>query len=117
MNYKISGKVIRGDGYGRKIGFPTVNLDPALREGQGGSQLSEGVYCGDAILEGKKYRAGIVIGPGTKVEAHLLGFSGNAYEKEVSLEIKNFLREFKKFDTEEELIAQIRKDLQKCSQV
>ena len=109
MNYLISGKVIRGDGYGRKIGFPTVNLevkDQKLPEA--------GVYTGDAILENKKYRAGIVIDPAAKVEAHLLEYNGDAYGKEVTLEIKKFLRKFKKFDTEEELITQIKKDIKKC---
>ena len=109
MNYKISGKVIHGDGYGKKLGFPTVNLEVNNQE------LPEmGVYAGDAILENKKYKAGIVIGPYAKIEAHLLGYEGDAYGKEVTLEIKKFIREFKKFDTEEKLIIQITKDLNKC---
>ncbi len=107
--YKIQGKVIKGEGYGRKLGFPTVNLEI---DNQGLPKI--GVYAGEAILENKKYRAGIVFGPLNKVEAHLLGYSGNAYGKEVTLEIKKFIREFKKFDIEKELIAQIKKDLEMC---
>lgn len=111
MNYIISGNVVRGDGYGRKIGFPTVNLEYKARD-----LPSAGVYAGVAILDGMDYRAGIVVGPEAKLEAHLLGYSGDAYGKEVTLKIKKFLREFKKFNTEEELIKQIKEDLKKCLQ-
>jgi len=108
MNFTISGKVIRGDGYGKKLGFPTVNLKVSNQD------LPEaGVYAGNAVLEGEKYRAGIVIGPGEKVEAHLIGFHGDAYDQVVTLEINKFLREFKKFKSEKELIVQIGKDLKK----
>ncbi|MFA6076764.1 MAG: riboflavin kinase [Candidatus Paceibacterota bacterium] len=109
MTYTISGRVIKGDGYGRKIGFPTVNLD------YGAKDLPKvGVYAGMANLDGVEYRAGIVIGPGDKLEAHLIGYNGDAYGKEVTIEINRFIREFKKFDTEEELIIQIKKDLELC---
>ncbi|HEV7424063.1 MAG TPA: riboflavin kinase [Candidatus Paceibacterota bacterium] len=109
MNYIISGKVIRGDGYGRKLGFPTVNLDI------GKAKLPQtGVYAGTAVLDNVTYRAGILINPTGKVEAHLLGYSGDAYGREVTLQINKFLREYKKFETQEELIEQIGKDLEKC---
>lgn len=109
MNYLISGKVIKGEGYGRKIGFPTVNLETQLKEFP-----PEGVYSGTAIMDDVEYKSGIVIGPNNKVEAHLLGWSGDAYGKEVTLELVKFIREYKKFNTEEELINQIKKDLKSC---
>ena len=109
MNYIISGKVIRGDGYGKKLGFPTVNLETEVIEFP-----KAGVYAGTAILEGIEYRAGIVLGPNDKIEAHLIGYGGEAYGKEMTLEIKKFIREYKKFNTEEELIIQIKKDLKLC---
>lgn len=111
MQYKISGKVIRGDGYGRKLGFPTVNLATQAEE-----IPPQGVYCGVALLNNKKYKAGIVIGPNDKVEAHIVGYNGDAYGLEVTLEINKFLREYKKFNSEKELIAQIKKDILICSQ-
>ncbi len=108
MEYKISGVVVKGDGYGRTLGFPTLNLNTE-------DELPKaGVYSGVAILDGKEYRAGILINPTDKVEAHLLGYDGDAYGKLIALELKEFLRDYKKFNTEEELIAQIEKDLKKC---
>ena len=114
MNYIISGKVIRGDGYGKKLGFPTVNLEP-IRQAQGKHKgPKDGVYVGTAVLNGVEYNAGIVVGPGAKIEAHLIWYNGDAYGKQVTLEIKKFLRKYKKFNTEKELITQIKKDLNKC---
>lgn len=109
MEQKITGRVVRGDGYGKKLGFPTVNLEIGSK-----NLLPAGVYAGSALLDGKEYKAGIVVGPGAKIEAHLIGYNKDAYGREVTLEIKKFLREYKKFDTEEELIIQIKKDMDKC---
>ena len=111
MHYIISGKVIKGDGYGKKLGFPTVNLDAETKEFP-----LDGIYVGIAVLDDIKYRAGIVVGPNRKIEAHLIRYNGDAYRKKVILEIKEFLRKFKKFKTEKKLIAQIKKDIKKCSQ-
>ena len=107
----ISGAVIRGDGYGRKLGFPTVNLEPDKDTEE---FPPEGVYAGIVMLEGVEYRAGIAVSPRNKIDAHLLGYDGDAYGKKVIFKINKFLREYKKFDTEEELISQIKKDLDKC---
>jgi riboflavin kinase/FMN adenylyltransferase len=108
MQYKISGVVMKGDQYGRTLGFPTINL--ATTE----ALPPYGVYAGSVVLEDKEYRAGILINPTGKVEAHLLDFTGDAYGKKVILTTREFLRDFKKFDSEEELKMQIGKDLEKC---
>ena len=118
MKYLIKGKVIRGDDYGKKIGYPTVNLDRRYFLKMQ-SKPPFGVYAGFAALGSKKYRAGIVIGPLDKrrlpkIEAHLLGFKKNVYGRQVTLEIGKFIRKFKKFKNEKELIAQIKKDLKEC---
>lgn len=105
----ITGKVIQGDGYGRKLGFPTVNLETETKEFP-----KDGVYSGTAVLEGQEYRAGIVVGPHGNIEAHLIGYHGDAYGKEVMLNIGQFIREYRHFDTEQELIDQIRKDINLC---
>jgi len=119
MDYIISGKVIKGDGYGKKIGFPTINIDRKnfLRLK---NKIAFGIYVGIVVLGTKKYKAGIVIGPLDKkdlpkIEAYLIGYNGNAYGKKAILEVNKFIRKFKKFKTEKELITQIKKDLKICS--
>lgn len=118
MQYTISGKVVKGDGYGRKLGFPTVNLEPDKHTEVHTEALPpEGVYAGTVTLldtECLTYRAGIAVSKEGKIDAHLLEYSGDAYEKKVVFKINKFLREYKSFDTEEELIAQIKKDLLLC---
>src|SRR5690348_17327298 len=106
MHHTISGAVIHGDGYGKKIGFPTVNLEINSQ-----ALPRAGVYAGEAVLEGKKYTAGIVVDEKGKVDAHLIGYSGDAYGKNVTLEIEKFMRDYRRFDTEAELIEQIKKDI------
>lgn len=121
MIHRISGRVIRGQAYGRKIGFPTANLDRReyLRRGQ---KIPFGVYAGTAEVGGKRYKAGIVIGPldgrgKPKLEAHLLGFSGNLYGKKIQLELKKFLRKFKKYKDSAELQAAIKKDINQIKKI
>ncbi len=122
MNYIISGRVIKGDGYGKKISFPTINIDRRnfLRLKK---KIAFGVYAGKVNLMSNTrcltYKAGIVIGPLDKKdlpkkEAHLIGYKGNAYGEKAVFEVRRFIREFKKFKNEKELIVQIGKDLKKC---
>ena len=118
---KISGVVVRGDGYGRKLGYPTVNLG-GVTEAVTETLPPSGVYSGTASIMSRgildTYRAGILINPEKegkrKVEAHLIGYDGDAYGKVITLKLEKFLREYIKFENEQELIAQIVEDLKKC---
>lgn len=116
---KISGRVIRGKGYGKVLGFPTANLDRRNYAKQK-LKIKLGIYAGVAEfkLNAKRYslNAGIVIGPRDtlnlpKIEAHLLGFKGNLYGRKIELNLVKYLRPFKKYKNAEELKKQINKDI------
>lgn len=114
---EIYGLVGKGDRYGRRLGFPTANLDRRQYARQK-RHVRLGVYAGWATLpSGRKYLAGIVIGPLDKyglpkLEAHLLDFKGNLYGRRISIYLKQYLRPFRRFQSEAELKQQIKKDLQ-----
>jgi riboflavin kinase/FMN adenylyltransferase len=114
--YSLSGKVIPGDGVGRKLGFPTANLEVA-----GLALPPGGVYAIHAEVEGQAFRAVLNIGhrptrnqptPVLHVEAHLLDFTGDLYGKEMEVVFVDRLRDEKKFNSMDELRDQISRDIQ-----
>ena len=115
----IEGKVVKGDGYGKKLCFPTANLDRKQFK-KDKVQVPLGVYAGVVFLHHlKKIRkAAIVIGPLDKqklpkIEAHVLGFKGRLYGKKLTLYLYKLLRPFEVFKTRKLLIAQIKKDVKR----
>lgn len=109
----LSGEVVSGRKLGRTLGIPTANLQ--LPEGI--VQLRHGVYACRAVAEGKGYLAVTNIGSRPTVGGHrvtiepwLLDFEGDLYGKRVYLTFFQFLRPEKKFDTLEELKAEIQKN-------
>lgn len=102
----ISGKVVRGKGKGKQLGFPTVNIEI------GNKDFGSGVYAGLARVDGKTYKAGIFIGKDKGIlEAHLINFSGDLYGREIKVEIGEKIRDVMKFENDEELKQQIEKDI------
>ena len=108
--YQITGKVVRGSGRGKGLGFPTANLkvDP--------HKLipAHGVYAGEVL--GRKCAVNIgarpTFGKGeTLVEVHIPGFHGNLLGKTLKLNLFRRLREEKQFSDVEELKEQIKRDL------
>src|SRR5580698_4080518 len=100
----ISGKVIKGDQYGRRLGFPTANLD-RRQYNRDKLKIKFGVYAGTSSTG---HKAAIVIGPLDKkglpkLEAHLIGFKGNLYGKKLSITLIKYIRPFKKYNNEDEL--------------
>ena len=109
-DYFITGEVYKDRKIGAKLGFPTVNVKVSEVK----SQLKRGVYAGYSVINGKKYKAMINYGARptfdlkeTRLEAHLIGFSGNLYGKTVSIRFTRFIREAVKFDGEEQLKKQL----------
>lgn len=113
--YSLSSVVQRGDQLGRKLGFPTANLDAA-----GLVLPPNGVYSVQAVLSGVTHRAVANIGirptlanptPATRVEVHLLDFDGDLYDQELEVIFAGKLRDERKFGSLEELKAQIARDV------
>ena len=113
--YALSGIVTPGDGLGRKLDFPTANLDVT-----GLLVPPNGVYAVHVYAEGTRHRAVANIGyrptlqnpqPELRVEAHLLNFNGDLYGKELELTFVDKLREERKFASLDELREQIARDV------
>ena len=113
--YSLSGPVVRGDGLGAQLGFPTANLDTS-----GLALPPTGVYAVHAEFKDKICRAVLNLGyrptlqnpaPQLRVEAHLLEFDGDLYGQELKVVFVEKLREERKFASLEELRHQIAKDI------
>jgi riboflavin kinase/FMN adenylyltransferase len=115
--YSLSGKVVQGQQLGGKLGFPTANL----------AILSEkllprkGVYGVRVAVAGAESKGVMNIGDrptvgGNKltVEVHLLDWSGDLYEQQLTASIEEFLRPEQKFPSLEALKAQITADCEFC---
>ena len=112
--FSVSGTVQHGRHFGRKIGMPTLNLIPS----PGKLLPRNGVYYSRTRLEGKSYQSITNIGSkptvdGTflGVETYLYDFSENMYGKEITVEILSFRRPEIKFNSVDELKAQMQKDI------
>ncbi len=113
--YELVGSVVDGEHRGRTIGFPTANLG----YDEGSAVPARGVYAAWAVVKGQPHPAVVNIGyrptfndePEIRVEAHLLDFSEDIYGQSIALQFLKRLRDEKKFDGINELIAQISADV------
>ncbi|MBF0485755.1 MAG: bifunctional riboflavin kinase/FAD synthetase [Candidatus Omnitrophica bacterium] len=114
-NYSMGGRVIHGDGRGRKLGFPTANLKK-----ENVTILPPGIYFIRAHFSGRKRNGLFYIGrrPSIKrgggqvhLEAYLLDFQGNLYHREIEVEFLKKYRNETMFSDEKSLVSQIKKDI------
>jgi len=131
--YSLAGTVIRGDGLGRQLSFPTANLDIS-----GLALPPTGVYAVHATLKSetrnpkpeirnpRTLRAVLNIGhrptlqnpyPQLRVEAHLLDFDADLYGHELELTIVEKLRDEQKFPSLDALRLQIARDVAEAQKV
>ena len=113
--YALAGKVTRGDGIGRQLGIPTANIDAT-----GLVLPPHGVWAVHAYVEKAMHRAVLNIGyrptlnepaPVLRVEAHLLEFTGELYDRELEITFIKKLRDEQKFSSLEALREQIQRDI------
>lgn len=116
-SYPLTGTVIRGAGRGAVLGFPTANLKIDEHK----LVPAPGVYAGIATVKEKRHKCVVNIGNrptfpggGGAIEVHLPDFKGNIYGKKISVELMARFREERQFSDTRELVAQIKKDVQKA---
>jgi riboflavin kinase/FMN adenylyltransferase len=112
-DYAIEGVVQRGDQRGRELGYPTANL--TLGDYQ---RPKYGIYAVRVTLDDGSEHPGVAnLGvrptfnpPQELLEAHLFDFEGDLYGRKVGVALHAYIREEKKFDGIEPLIAHMRED-------
>lgn len=122
--HELAGSVMRGDGRGRTLGYPTANLDPELPP-----LLPHGVYGVEVILleDGEEKSLGpgmFFIGPRktfkeeeteATYEVHLLDFEGDLYGKRLRLGVLGRIRGAMKFAGPDEFTRQLESDRAACA--
>ena len=119
-NYAVSGKVIKGKGIGRSLNFPTANISI---EDKLKIMPKNGVYCVDVFREGIKQRGMSNIGvqptfngDTRTLEVHILMDDlDDMYGETIKIEFISRIRDEQKFDSPDELVAQLEKDKLVCS--
>lgn len=109
----VMGKVVHGDGRGKKFGFPTANIFV-----QNGVMPPMGVYAVKVRIGGKPFGGMANVGrrPSFKkndrvhLETHVFDFHRNLYGKEIIVEFFQKIREEKKFGSHARFVAQLRRD-------
>jgi len=116
--YSLEGIVVRGDGIGKSLGFPTANISVHEKK----LLPPDGVYAGYAEVGGRTFKAAINIGlrPSVRggvrlVEAYLIGFGEGILGATVTLTFVVKMRPEMKFSNREELKRAIVKDVERIA--
>lgn len=118
FRYKLT--VVDGQHRGRLIGSPTINQ----RFEEGFVRPKKGVYASVTVVDGKEYPSVTNIGlrpsfenEDFRSETCILGFSGNLYGQEIEVRLLEYLRDEIKFDSIDELSAQINADAETSEEI
>ncbi len=109
--HTFKAKVVKGKGRGKKIGYPTINLDPV------NFNMDYGVYLVNVLIGGKTYKGLLHFGPkktfneGVSAETHLMDFDLEVPPKNVIIGVVKKIRDVKRFKSVEELKRQIGSDI------
>lgn len=119
--YMISGNVVKGNGLGKKLDFPTANIDADDK-----SKLlpADGAYAARIEVSGKEFCGMLNIGMrptvgGTSrvIEANIFDFSSDIYEERIKTHFIERMREEIKFNSINELRGQLLKDKEKALKI
>lgn len=115
-NYSIRGAVVEGSKIGRRIGYPTANIDLSDKY-----KLipGDGVYAVEALIDGNLFKGMLSIGKNPtvnpkavkrSVEVNIFNFTKDIYGKEIEVIFRYRLRNEQKFNSTDELAEQMEKD-------
>ena len=118
--YEISGVVVKGEGIGKGLEFPTANIQPEIQ-----NQLipGQGAYCVDAVVGNKTYpgmcnignRPTFYDGGENVIEVHLITEDAlSLLDEKIKVTFKIFIRKEKKYGNKRELVRQLELDRQIC---
>lgn len=113
-NYSLTGKVIHGDKLGRRLGFPTANLETQAYKLIPGN----GVYIVKVFLENEIFKGLLSIGTRPtvtnsnekRVEVYLMDFDREIYGETLKIEVLHKIRDDMKFQSVEDLVQQMNLD-------
>jgi riboflavin kinase / FMN adenylyltransferase len=118
--YRLEGTAVTGQRRGQQLGFPTANL----------SKIEtliprDGVYAVRAYLNETAWPGAANLGPNPtfderarKVEVHLIGYAGGElYGQSLTVDFLERLRDTRRFDSVEQLVAQLREDVERAKEV
>lgn len=113
--FELTGRVIKGFQRGRLIGFATANLDC-------GDLLipADGVYAASCQIDAIEYPVALSIGSTPtfaeqkyQIEAHLIGFEGDLYDRTITLLLHHWVRDQMRFGNVEGLKSQLNRDVRR----
>lgn len=109
----IIGRVIEGKGEGRKIGYPTANVEYSVSP----TPLEHGVWIVRVLIQNRVYRGLAIVGMWhlsnglPSVEVSVLDFSDDVYGKTLTVSLIAYLRPLQTFTGTDTLVQQIEKDV------
>ena len=113
--YEIRGRVVRGERRGRRLGFPTANLETP------NEILPEGVFITETVRRGRAYPSVTSVGTNPtfgpsplRVETLLIDFRGSLYGAEIAVRFLQRIRPTRAFPDAAALAARIREDCEQA---
>lgn len=120
IRFRVTNPVVEGDRRGRELGFPTANLLPPDRK----VVPATGVYAAFAHTSTGVHHAAVNVGVRPTfgagdlvIEAHLLDFEDDLYGQPLTVEFVEYLRPEIAFDGVDELVTQMRDDVERASEI
>lgn len=114
-NYSFKGKIVRGDGRGRKLGFPTANISV---DDQDKLLPAKGIYVAECIVEEEKHFGLLSLGSrptfhkdGDVIpEFYIFDFDRDIYDRVMQVNLVERIRDEEKFNSVDDLIVRMKKD-------